>query len=89
MKEAKLEPIPGGYYPLAILWTAGKSAARFHSEASARWYLRDHYDELAKARALAIDCRRLYIHPERFDQVRERIAVARAMVRGGVLPEAA
>ncbi|MGE0358927.1 MAG: hypothetical protein AB7P08_18630 [Burkholderiales bacterium] len=88
-KHAELESIPGGYLPLSILWTAGETAARFHSEASARWYLRDHYAELAKARALALDCRRLYIHPERFDAVREEIAIAKAQARSGMMAAAA
>jgi hypothetical protein len=89
VKEQKLQALPGGFLPLSILWTAGKDPARFHSEASARWYLRDHYEDLAKAGALALDCRRLYIHPERFDQVREKIAVDRACARGGCLREPA
>lgn len=85
-KNTELESLPGGYLPLSTLWTAGKTAARFHSEASARWYLRDNYRELAQARALALDARRLYVHPERFDKERERLAVKRAQVRGGIVP---
>jgi len=77
--QEKKHPILGGYYPLSELWDKGGSeTALFPSEVSARWYIRQHKDELVDAEALLMHTGRLYFHPELFQTVVKRTGLEAA-----------
>lgn len=65
-----------GFVPLEVLWQ-GESPA-FHSEASARWALRQHRAALIEASALARLAGRLLVHRERFAKTIEAEAIRAA-----------
>lgn len=61
------------FQPFDVLWNGVNPP--FPSEQSARWQVRQMRAQLAAAGALAIFRRRYFIHPERFINVIDRIAI--------------
>ena len=82
-KPQSPEPVGGrtldGFRPFSELWQG--ESPRFPSEQSCRWFKRQHGRELAEAGALAFDRGSFQFHPERFDKVRERVALDAAKAR--------
>ncbi len=66
-------PLLTGFQPLSSLWEG--PAAPYPSEQSARWQLRKLRPHLAAASAVALHCGELLIHPQRFAEVAERVAI--------------
>jgi hypothetical protein len=73
--------VVGEFSPLAALWDGGGSRPLFLSESSARWFLRANRSALVEAKAIAIHAGRMLVHPARFAEVAERIAVQSAAKR--------
>ena len=66
-------PFMAEFRPLKSLWEGAD--APYPSEYSARWAVRKLRDELAQAQAVALHRSRLMVHPQRFAQVAERVAL--------------
>jgi len=73
-KGGPVAPFMAEFVPLSQLWE-GPNAA-YPSEYSARWAMRNLRDVLAKAQAVALHRNRLMVHPQRFAQVVEQVALA-------------
>ena len=73
------------FVPLESLWVGTNPT--YPSEFSARWELRKLRDQLAKAQAVAIHRGRLYIHPQRFAQVVEQVAISKFCGPNGLIQQ--
>jgi hypothetical protein len=62
------------FQPLKLLWEGANPP--YPSEFSARWFIRKTRAELAAAQAIAIQRGRMMVHPQRFAQVAEQVAIA-------------
>lgn len=81
IKGAPAVPFMPEFKPLASLWTG--PGAPYPSEFSARWAVRKHREELARAQAMAVHRSRLMVHPVRFAQVLEQANIAAFVQRVG------
>lgn len=72
-------PFMADFVPLSQLWEGPN--APYPSEYSARWALRKLGDQLAKAQAAGRHRGRIMVHPVRFAQVAEQIAVENFLKR--------
>lgn len=66
----------GEFQPLATLWA--REDALFLGEQSARWFIRSHRIALVESEAIAIHAGRTLVHPERFLQVAQKVALKAA-----------
>lgn len=69
-------PVLGEFQALDTLWT--REGALFLSEQSARWFIRSNRLALVESEAIAIHTGRTLVHPERFLQVAEKVALKAA-----------
>jgi len=67
------------FQSIHVLWRG--SNPPFPSEQSARWQLRELRPQLAEAGALAIFRGRYFVHPARFVEVIQRVAIEAARAR--------
>lgn len=76
-----VSPVIGDFFPLAALYAENATGAIFHSEQSARWFLRQNRTALAEAQAIAIHAGRMLVHPDRVRDVAVRVAINAAQVK--------
>lgn len=72
-------PFMAEFQPLKSLWDGAN--APYPSEFSARWAVRKLRTELAAAQAVALHRSRIMVHPQRFAQVAEQVAIAEFSAR--------
>ncbi len=72
-KGGPVAPFMADFVPLSQLWEG--SSAAYPSEYSARWAMRSMSRQLAEAKAVALHRNRLMVHPQRFAQVVEQVAL--------------
>jgi hypothetical protein len=70
---ARAVPFMPDFQPFESLWDGPD--APYPSESSARWAVRALRFELLAAQALAVHRRHLFVHPQKFAQVAERMAI--------------
>ena len=68
-----------GFKPLSVLYEGPQ--APYESAQAARWAVRRLQAELARAEAVAVHCRQLMVHPQRFSEVVSRDAITRFQKR--------
>jgi hypothetical protein len=66
-----------GFLPFPVAWTPGE-AQIFASEASARWFMRNHKNELVQAEAIALHAGAWHFDPVKFAAVARAVALRRA-----------
>ncbi len=74
-------PVLGEYFAFEVLWKSTDPAAIFNSEGAARWFFRNHRSRLSEAKAAAIHTGRVLVHPQRFAEVAEAVALQNAADR--------
>ena len=73
----KGSPALGDFLPLESLWDASNSPI-FRGEQSARWFIRTNRLALVEGQAIAIHAGRMLVHPARFLQVAQQVALRSA-----------
>jgi hypothetical protein len=73
IKGAQATPFMADFVPMNTLWEG--SNAPYPSKYSAQWAVRKLRDDLAAARAVALHCGALMVHPQRFAEVAEKAAI--------------
>lgn len=72
-------PILGGFVAWQCLWDeSADGGALFPTEPAARWFIRKNRAALVQAGAIAIHCRRMYVHREKFETVARELALQAA-----------